>query len=178
MQWTRTASLCSPLTPTVRPVPQAMHVFRASAVALLLLTASCRPDVPERPPSVPLGAALIPSTDHPSSHVWASCTPTPESSRLFLCSFFEHPSGLRRPPRLFRLVQGDASGHPLPPPPRPPARAIPPTPAVPPSAIQLRSYDGVVLLAQPPWYLLPEGTPPYHADPSPPEAPPASERPA
>jgi hypothetical protein len=162
---------------TVRPVMPTMKVIGFPAAVLLLLTVSCRPHAHPRPAAVPGEAALIASLEPPTTAVWVSCAPVPDALRTFTCAFFDHPSGRRRSTGTFRLVQGDASGNPLPPPPAAPKRTASPTPAVPPSVLQLRSFDGWILRAQPPWFLLPQGTAPFITDP-PPTAIPDTPRPA
>ena len=155
-----------------------MKVIRVSAVELIVLTSSCRPHADARPTSVPSDASLVPSLQPPSTHLWVSCIPVPDAPRTFTCFFFHQSSGQRLATGVFRLVQGDASGNPFPPPSSDLSRAVKPTPAVAPSALQLRSFDGWILRAQPPWFLLRQGTPPFHSDPPPSATTPPIQRPA
>ena len=144
---------------------------------LLLLGFSCGLPAKARPASVPASAVLLTSSASPDESLWVSCIPDPVLSHRVSCTFYEALTGRVLSSRRFRLVQGDHAGNPMRPPDRP-SLSVRPTPAAPPSSLQLRAFDGTFLFVQPPWFLAPEPDPPVQTDPPESHASPSTDRPA
>ena len=165
--------------PDVRPVPVAMASLYLLLLLPLVLSIGCARHADEtRPSSVPPGAVLLTSPwPSPPSRVWVSCETSHHDPRRFFCTFFDEASGVRQSRGLFVLMQGDESGAPRP---LPLPGAVPParTPAPLPQTLQLRGFDRLRILAQPPWLLVPAADPPIKGDPPDLKVPASTPRPA